>query len=113
MVMIIGLLAALAIPALTKIRQSSQIKVCMNNLRIFQDSLEVYSLDHGYYPDDVQVLVEEFYLTKLHDCPYGGAYDYTAGGGGQKYHLLCDAEHSASVNHICIHENQRPEAKSE
>lgn len=111
-VVIIGILAALAIPAMNKVRESSQIKVCMNNLRIFQESLEVYCLETGSYPNDMQVLVDEYYLTKIHTCPVGGSYDFTVGGRGNKYHLVCDAQHSSSVNHVCIHHNQRPEAKS-
>lgn len=72
----------------------------------------MYCLETGSYPSDMQVLVDNYYMTKIQTCPLGGGYDFTLGGGGQKYHVVCDAPHSSSVNHVCIHENQRPEAKN-
>ena len=46
-VVIIGLLAAIAIPAFNKIRQVSQDKVITNNLRQISQASQQYMLDEG------------------------------------------------------------------
>lgn len=46
-VTIIGLLAAMAIPAYAKIRQASQDKVVLNNLRQIASAAQTYMLEHG------------------------------------------------------------------
>src|SRR5476651_2551739 len=46
-VVIIGLLAAMAIPAFQKVRASSQDKTVMNNLRQIQAGADIYFLEKG------------------------------------------------------------------
>jgi len=46
-VVIIGLLAAMAIPAFQKVRQTSQEKAITNNLRQFASAAQQYMLDNG------------------------------------------------------------------
>ena len=46
-VVIIGLLAAMAIPAFNKVRQTSQDKAVTNNLRQFASAAQQYMLDEG------------------------------------------------------------------
>ncbi len=46
-VVIIGLLAAMAIPAFQKVRQTSQVKTITNNLRQFASAAQQYMLDEG------------------------------------------------------------------
>ena len=110
-VVIIGLLAALALPAFQKSRETSQLNVCLNNLRIYQDALELYAFPKGLYPDDINDLVTQGFLNRPYECPFDGAYDWSVKGGNQEYHLKCDGQHTASINHVCIHEDQRPTAK--
>lgn len=47
-VVIIGLLAAMAIPAFQKVRQSSQEKAVLNNLRQFASAAQQYMLEGGH-----------------------------------------------------------------
>jgi prepilin-type N-terminal cleavage/methylation domain-containing protein len=110
-VAIIGLLAVLAIPSLQKARQTSHLNICVNNLRIYQDALEQYAFPNSQYPDDINDLVTQGYLKMLYDCPLGGIFEWTVNNNNQAYHLKCSAQHTASVNHVCIHENQPPMAK--
>ena len=110
-VAIIGLLAAIAIPSFQKARQTSQLNICLNNLRIYQDVLEQYAFPNGQYPDDINDLVTQGYLKRLYECPVGGAYDWSVTSGNQEYHLKCDGEHTPSIDHVCIHEDQPPTAK--
>ena len=46
-VVIIGMLAALAIPAFQKVRQSSQDKAVLNNIRQMSAAADQYYLEHG------------------------------------------------------------------
>ena len=46
-VVIIGLLAAMAIPAFQKVRASSQDRAVMNNLRQIQAGADIYFLEKG------------------------------------------------------------------
>lgn len=49
-VVLIGLLATLAIPAFAKIRQASQNSRFISDLRTFAQAFETYSLDNGTWP---------------------------------------------------------------
>ncbi len=110
-VAIVGLLAALAIPNFVRSRQVSQLSVCLNDLRICQDALEQYMFAHNVFPTDLNELVTERYLDKLIECPVGGSYEWSIKNGNTQYHLRCSGQHSSSIGHVCIHENQPPEAK--
>jgi len=46
-VVVIGLLAAMAIPAFNKVRATSQNKAVTNNLRQFASAAQQYMLDEG------------------------------------------------------------------
>ncbi|HTB63894.1 MAG TPA: prepilin-type N-terminal cleavage/methylation domain-containing protein [Opitutales bacterium] len=46
-VVIIGLLAAMAIPAFAKVRQQSRLKAVTNNLRIIASAGQTYMMDKG------------------------------------------------------------------
>lgn len=47
-VVIIGLLAAMAIPAFNKVRQTSQEKAILNNLRQIASAADQYFIEEGY-----------------------------------------------------------------
>lgn len=63
-VVIIGLLAAMAIPAFQKVRQNSQDKAVMNNLRQLASAANQYFLEHGVisvaYEDIVGTSAEHY-----------------------------------------------------
>ena len=52
-VVIIGLLAALAIPAFQRVRRRSQNSTIVNGLRVFSQAFETYSTQHGAWPSNV------------------------------------------------------------
>jgi competence protein ComGC len=110
-VAIIGVLATLALPNFMRARRTSQLTVCLNDLRIYQDALEQYIFAHRQYPTDLGELVTESYLDRLFKCPVGGAYEWSVKNGNTEYHLLCGAQHTPAISHVCIHEDQPPEAK--
>lgn len=47
MVVIIGLMAAMAIPAFQKVRENTQAKACINNQRVLISALDQYRLENG------------------------------------------------------------------
>ncbi len=110
-VAIIGLLAAIAIPSFRQARQTSQLNVCLNDLRIYQHALEQYAFPNKQFPDDINDLITQGYLKELYQCPVGGAYEWSISNGNQRYHLKCDGQHTPSINHVCIHEDQPALAK--
>ncbi len=56
-VVIIGLLAAMAIPAFQKVRQSSQDKAVLNNMRQLGSAADQYFLENGTSTVDITSLV--------------------------------------------------------
>ncbi len=52
MVVIIGLLAALAIPSFKHIHDASRSTTAFNDLRVLRDAVRTYALSEGEYPDD-------------------------------------------------------------
>ena len=51
-VVIIGLLAAMAIPAFQRIRRSSQNSRIINDFRIFAQAFEIYNTQNGTWPNN-------------------------------------------------------------
>ncbi|WP_221028958.1 type II secretion system protein [Actomonas aquatica] len=51
-VVIIGLLAAVALPAFTRVTQKTEHTTLVNDLRTFSSAFEQYSLENGLWPAD-------------------------------------------------------------
>lgn len=75
-VVIIGLLAAMAIPAFSKVNQSSKAKTCVNNLRQIAGAKDQYFLEYGGEPNvPLDTLIEpDGYIKATPICPAGGNY---------------------------------------
>ena len=106
-VVILGLLAAIVIPAFSEYSSDAHLSVCLENLRLIQGALSIYRLKVETYPASADGL--EGYLTTLPVCPLGGPYDWTL--SDDAYHIRCSAQHTPDSNHVCIHEDQGPTAK--
>ncbi|HTL68466.1 MAG TPA: prepilin-type N-terminal cleavage/methylation domain-containing protein [Lacunisphaera sp.] len=52
-VVIIGLLAAMAIPAFQRVRRASQNSRIVNDFRIFAQAFEIYNTQNGTWPNNV------------------------------------------------------------
>ena len=51
-VALVGLLAAISIPAMAKSRRGAQVRRVANDLRVFANGFQMYSLQKGAYPKD-------------------------------------------------------------
>jgi Zn-dependent protease with chaperone function len=92
-VVFIGLMAAMAIPAFQKVRTSSQNLACINNRRILSAALDQYQLENGKGPTNWSELIgPKQPLHAMPVCPLGGTYtaDYDEKEG---YTVKCSAAH--------------------
>jgi len=80
-VVIIGLLAAMAIPAFQKVRQSSQDKAVLNNARQLSAASDQYFLENGVSSVDSTALVGATNYVKAVNTVAGETYptSYTQG----------------------------------
>lgn len=64
-VLLLGLMAALAVPAMQKVRVQSQELAITNNARVISSSAEQYFLENGVSEVSLEVLYEGQYLTEI------------------------------------------------
>ncbi|MBP6865891.1 MAG: M48 family metalloprotease [Candidatus Didemnitutus sp.] len=75
MIVVIGLLAAMAIPAFQKVRQASQEKACVNNQRMFSAAFDQYRLENGKGAETWDDIVgPDKYIRTMPACIAGGEY---------------------------------------
>jgi prepilin-type N-terminal cleavage/methylation domain-containing protein len=77
---IIGLLAAMAIPALSRARRNAQRSSCINNLRQIDSAKEQYAINAGLSEvtctPSFEAGVNEYIRGGEPHCPSGGEYFY-------------------------------------
>ncbi len=91
-VVMIGLLVAMALPAFQQVRMQSQNSATVNDLRIFQSGFEQYNMEMGGWPPDstgntwsdpaVQSAIFDGYIKQSQwqkRTPIGGNYDWDPG----------------------------------
>lgn len=79
-VVIIGIIAAVAIPKYLDVKEESETKTCQGNLSIIQSGIEAYRARHGLAPDNINDLVDDGILTVAPVCPSGGIYSIDGSG---------------------------------
>lgn len=95
MVVMIGLLAAMAIPAFAKVRESSMAKLCIANQRMLSSALEQYHLEQGKGASSWDEIAGPGKLLEtMPVCPQAGTYsaEYTEDDG---YTLECSVSSHA------------------
>lgn len=77
-VVIIGILAAIAVPIYRNVQTNATENACRANIRTLEGVLEVWKADNNSesYPDSLGVLVNEGYIKEVPKCPLNGI-DYT------------------------------------
>ncbi|MBI2844719.1 MAG: prepilin-type N-terminal cleavage/methylation domain-containing protein [Armatimonadetes bacterium] len=76
-VLIIGILAMIALPAYMNVRENSRARVCRSHLRHLQDAKERWALDNRKIASDEATLDDLIpnYLKETPLCPSSGTYD--------------------------------------
>ncbi len=77
-VLILGALAAVAIPRLTRSSDTAKTNACNTNVDIINTQMELYYMDTGGYPTLAALFADSDYFpdgTPM--CPYGTAYVLT------------------------------------
>ncbi len=77
-VLIIGVLTAIAVPQFLQAKGRSMQRTCMQNLRKIADAKEVYAQEHKV-PDGDAIAMEQIYPDYVRgasppSCPAGGVY---------------------------------------
>lgn len=79
-VLIIGVLLAIAVPNWFRARENSQVRTCVSNLRQIEEAKEQYAMAHNL-PGGGSVTSEDLapdYIRTWPSCPSGGTYDVNA-----------------------------------
>lgn len=76
-IMLIGILLAIAIPAFTQARDKARTKSCMKNLSHIQTAKEQYEIVAKKSDGDTVVFADlvPYYIKAIPECPEDGAYD--------------------------------------
>ena len=94
-VVIIGILAAIAVPIYRNVQTNAAEKACRANIRTLEGVLEVWKADNNLetYPETLDVLVDEGYIKEVPKCPLDdGDYGYNNETGA----VTCD-DHQKKV----------------
>jgi prepilin-type N-terminal cleavage/methylation domain-containing protein len=78
-VVIIGVLTAVAVPVTLAVREKAENNACLQNQHIIHTEAVQYLADHGVYPDNVKQLVDEGYLQTMPHCKGNKYEDIEAG----------------------------------
>ena len=88
-VVIIGILAAIAVPIYRNVQTNAAKNACRANIRTLEGALEVWKAanNSGTYPNSLDVLVNGGYIKEEPKCPLNGAaYKYNSQTGA----VTCD-----------------------
>ncbi|MBQ7502399.1 prepilin-type N-terminal cleavage/methylation domain-containing protein [bacterium] len=100
---IIGILAAVMMPAIIKSRDTAKLSGCEGNLRMMAGAMESYTVDNnGLYPRSLSA-IEGTYINSIPRCPalnsnssYIAGYDFSM-GPPSNYTIRCaGANHTAA-----------------
>ena len=84
-VLIIGVLVAIAMPVYGTAVNNATDQSCRTNLRTIDGATAQYQAEFGMWPLDVQALVTTKYLKAKPEDSHKGATDYTIDANGQAH----------------------------
>ena len=86
-VLILGALAAIAIPRITASSTTAKTNACAANIDIMNSQIEMYRADTGSYPGTLNTLVTDpnYFPDDLPVCPSSGTYSMSSN------RVSCDA----------------------
>jgi len=84
-VLIIGILVAIAVPVFVNASNNARNKTDQANLRTLDGAIQTYASVNDTDPVDLSALVPD-YIKAIPSDPHGGSYSLVAAGGGQTAH---------------------------
>jgi len=78
-IVIIGILIAIAVPAYNAFRAKANEAACRSNLRSLKSACGLFYAENNADPTEIDDLTDYFENADEMVCPYGGAYTITAG----------------------------------
>lgn len=78
-VIILGALAAIAIPRITTSATTAKINACKTNVDTLNTVIEMYNVDNGSYPSALTDVTSDvnYFPDGAPVCPFGDAYIYS------------------------------------
>lgn len=96
-VVIIGVLTAIAIPVYNASTEKAEAGACEANLRMIDSAIQQYKMNEGNAPTDIEAL-GDYFLDGVPHCPSGGEYSIVSKGEGEGegkvYYAKCNKGHS-------------------
>lgn len=81
-VLILGALAAIAVPRIIGGATNAKINACKTNVNLLNSQIELYYANEGDWPDPFSALTSEpnYFPDGAPECPFKTAYSYNADG---------------------------------
>ncbi|NLY68469.1 MAG: prepilin-type N-terminal cleavage/methylation domain-containing protein [Clostridiales bacterium] len=73
-VIIIGILTAIAIPVYNSVTANAKINSALANQRSIDSAIQMYYAKNSKYPDNINALVPDF-IQSIPEDPFGASYD--------------------------------------
>ncbi len=79
-VLILGALAAIAIPRISQSAESAKINACKTNVDLINSQIELYYANEGEWPADLDTILNDadYFPDGAPECPFGTAYQYNS-----------------------------------
>lgn len=90
-VVIIGVLTAIAIPVYKASTDKAEASACAANLRMIDSAIQQYKMNEGEAPENIEAL-DAYFLDGVPRCPSGGNYEIEIDSDGE--HAKCPNGHS-------------------
>ena len=90
-VMILGALAAIAVPRMISGATNAKIRACETNVDLLNSQIELYYANTGDWPNDLKAIVdnEDYFPDGPPECPLGTDYSYS-----DTTHRVAEHDHS-------------------
>jgi prepilin-type N-terminal cleavage/methylation domain-containing protein len=77
-VLILGALAAIAIPRISQSAETAKINACKTNVDLINSQIELYYANTGEWPEDLDAVVDNnaYFPDGAPECPFGTDYIY-------------------------------------
>lgn len=75
-VIILGALAAIAIPRMSSSADTARTRACQTNIETINTQVELYYANNSDWPTMSTFLADPNYFPETPTCPSGGTYDY-------------------------------------